>query len=44
VYGIAGLVAFTRVYVGAHYPRDVIAGAILGSVWGIVSVLVAPYF
>jgi membrane-associated phospholipid phosphatase len=43
LYGIAALVAFTRVYVGAHYPRDVIAGAILGSVWGIVSVLVAPY-
>lgn len=43
-YGIAALVAFTRVYVGAHYPRDVIAGAILGSVWGILSVLVAPYF
>ncbi len=43
-YSIAALVAFTRVYVGAHYPRDVIAGAILGSVWGILSVLVAPYF
>ncbi len=44
LYGIAALVAFTRVYVGAHYPRDVIAGAILGLVWGILSVLVAPYF
>jgi len=43
-YVIAALVAFTRVYVGAHYPRDVIAGAILGSIWGILSVLVAPYF
>ncbi|HEX7618798.1 MAG TPA: phosphatase PAP2 family protein [Verrucomicrobiae bacterium] len=44
LYGIAALVAFTRVYVGAHYPRDVVAGAILGSIWGILSVLVAPYF
>jgi membrane-associated phospholipid phosphatase len=44
LYGVAVLVAFTRVYVGAHYPRDVIAGAILGLVWGILSVLVAPYF
>lgn len=42
-YGIASVVAFTRIYVGVHYPRDVIAGATLGLVWGILSVLVAPY-
>ena len=44
LYGIAALVAFTRIYVGAHYPRDAIAGAILGLVWGILSGSVAPYF
>jgi membrane-associated phospholipid phosphatase len=44
LYGVAALVAFTRVYVGAHYPRDVIAGAILGLVWGILSIMIAPYF
>jgi undecaprenyl-diphosphatase len=44
LYGIAALVAFTRVYVGAHYPRDVIAGAMLGLVWGILGALVVPYF
>jgi len=27
------LIAVARVYVGAHYPADVIAGAILGSLW-----------
>jgi len=43
LYSIAGLVAFTRVYLGVHYPRDVIAGAILGLIWGSLGVLVAPY-
>lgn len=44
LYGLAALVAFTRIYVGAHYPRDVFAGAILGLAWGILSLLVAPYY
>lgn len=42
-YITAGLVGLTRVYVGAHYPRDVIGGAILGSVWGILTSLVEVY-
>ena len=42
LYSIAALVGFTRIYVGAHYPRDVIAGIVLGSVWGILAILVAP--
>jgi membrane-associated phospholipid phosphatase len=40
MYGIAMLVGVTRMYVGAHYPRDVLAGAILGSVWGYLAGLV----
>jgi membrane-associated phospholipid phosphatase len=43
LYAIAALVGFTRVYLGVHYPRDVIAGAILGLIWGGLGVLVAPY-
>ena len=39
LYAIAALVGFTRIYVGAHYPRDVIAGMVLGSVWGILATL-----
>jgi membrane-associated phospholipid phosphatase len=44
LYGLAALVGFTRIYVGAHYPRDVIAGIVLGSVWGILGVLVDSYW
>jgi len=43
LYGIALIVGFTRIYVGAHYPRDVIGGAILGTVWGIISSWVEVY-
>jgi membrane-associated phospholipid phosphatase len=43
LYLVAVLVGLTRIYVGAHYPRDVIAGALLGSVWGVLSVLVDAY-
>ena len=32
LYAVAALVSFTRIYIGAHYPRDVIAGVVLGSV------------
>lgn len=44
LYAIAVLVGFTRTYVGAHYPRDVIGGAVLGSVWGVLATLVNPYW
>ncbi len=43
LYALAALVGFTRVYVGAHYPRDVIAGLVLGLVWGMLFTLVDPY-
>ena len=42
LYTLAALVGFTRIYVGAHYPRDVFGGAVLGSIWGILALLVNP--
>jgi membrane-associated phospholipid phosphatase len=44
LYAIAALVAITRIYVGAHYPRDVVAGVVLGSVWGLLAMLVDRYW
>jgi membrane-associated phospholipid phosphatase len=43
LYTVALLVGITRMYVGAHYPRDVMAGAILGSAWGLLGVMVDAY-
>jgi membrane-associated phospholipid phosphatase len=43
LYGVAMLVGFTRIYVGVHYPRDVLGGAVLGSAWGILAALVGVY-
>lgn len=44
VYGIAVWVGITRMYVGAHYPRDVLAGGILGSIWGSLGAIVDAHF
>ncbi|MBI9037032.1 MAG: phosphatase PAP2 family protein [Bacteroidales bacterium] len=32
----AALVAYSRIYLGVHYPGDVIAGALLGSILGLI--------
>jgi diacylglycerol kinase (ATP) len=43
LYAAALAVGITRIYVGAHYPRDVLAGALLGSGWGLLGMIVDPY-
>ena len=42
-YGLAALIAATRVVVGAHYPADVVAGALVGTVavYGLTRLLAA---
>jgi membrane-associated phospholipid phosphatase len=42
-YASAVIVGFSRIYVGAHYPRDVLAGGVLGTVWGILINLINNY-
>jgi undecaprenyl-diphosphatase len=34
VFGLAGLIAYSRVYLGCHFPTDVFAGAALGASFG----------
>jgi membrane-associated phospholipid phosphatase len=34
LYGVAGAMACSRVYLGVHYPSDILAGAALGSALG----------
>ncbi len=43
LYSIALLVGITRIYVGMHYPRDVIAGSVLGTAWGLLGAIVNSY-
>jgi undecaprenyl-diphosphatase len=42
LYALAALIAWSRVYVGVHYPLDVIGGAVYGFALGLVLVRALP--
>jgi membrane-associated phospholipid phosphatase len=37
LYGVAGLIAFLRVYAGLHWPSDVVPSAVLGTLFGLAA-------
>ena len=36
------LIGAARVFVGVHYPTDVLGGALLGAAWGALAIVAAP--
>ena len=39
-YVLAALIGFSRIYLGVHYCTDVLAGAVVGIIYGVIGVLV----
>lgn len=40
---IAVLIAFSRIYLGVHYPSDVVCGAVLGIIFGAAALLLLRF-
>ena len=40
---LAVLIALSRLYVGVHYPTDVLVSLILGSIYGIISYYIVKF-
>ena len=36
-WALASAIAFSRVYLGVHHPLDVLAGAVIGAICGVVA-------
>ena len=43
-FALAALIGYSRVYVGVHYPSDVLAGALVGALVGLAGVLVLRWY
>lgn len=43
LYTIASLVGITRIYIGMHYPRDILGGAVFGTFWGLLGTIINTF-
>jgi undecaprenyl-diphosphatase len=43
LFGVAALVSYSRVYMGVHYPSDVVAGAVIGVMAGVVGIFLFKF-
>jgi undecaprenyl-diphosphatase len=41
---VAGVIGFSRIYLGVHYVSDVIAGAFLGAAWAVAVIVVGEWW
>lgn len=41
---VAGVIGFSRIYLGVHYVSDVVAGAFLGGAWAVAVVVVGEWW
>ena len=44
VFVVAALIAFSRLYLFLHFPTDVLAGIVMGILWGVIAVTAVRKF